>query len=66
MAFTQEQLDALEDAIAKGVTEVKYEDKTLTYRSINEMLQIRDIIRRALGLAEKTGRVFTKTSKGLC
>jgi hypothetical protein len=50
MAFTQTQLDAIENGIAAGTTEVSYDGKRVSYRSLDEMLRIRAIIRRALGL----------------
>ena len=54
MAFSQAQLDAIEDGIAAGVTSVSYEGKTASYRSIDDMLRIRDIIRRALGIVPQS------------
>jgi hypothetical protein len=50
MAFTQTQLDAIEGGIAAGTTHVSYDGKSVEYRSLDEMLRIRDIIRRALGI----------------
>jgi hypothetical protein len=47
MAFTLAQLDAIEEGIAAGTTSVSYEGKSVTYRSLDEMLRIRSIIRRA-------------------
>lgn len=49
-SFTQAQLDALESSIADGALKVKYSDKEVEYRSLEEMLKIRDIMRNALGL----------------
>ncbi|WP_422491273.1 phage head-tail joining protein [Endozoicomonas sp. ALE010] len=46
MAFTQQQLTALEDAIAMGTLEVEYGDKKVRYRSLTEMMRIRDMMRR--------------------
>jgi hypothetical protein len=37
MAFTQAQIDALKQAIALGVTQVSYQGRTTTYRSLDEM-----------------------------
>lgn len=65
MAFTQQQLDKLEDAIAQGVLEVQYQDKKVTYRSLDEMMRVRDRIRESLGKAStKSNRTYFKTSKG--
>lgn len=54
-AFTMARLEALEAAIAEGVFRVKYSDKEVQYRSLAEMMQIRDIMRRQLGLKKKCG-----------
>lgn len=48
MAFTPEQLAALEQAIAEGVDEVAYGDKRVRYKSLSHMLQARDLMRREL------------------
>jgi thiamine monophosphate synthase len=47
--FTDQDLAELEKAIATGVKTVKYTDKEITYRTMDEMLAARDIIRMALG-----------------
>lgn len=49
MAYTQADLDALNAAIAQGALRVKYSDKEVEYRSLPEMLQIRDLILGELG-----------------
>lgn len=63
--WTTADLTALEAAIAKGVLEVQYTDKRIKYRSLNEMLQIRNEIKKCLGLIGKGGRLFAKHNKGL-
>lgn len=67
MAWTQTQLDALNEALALGVTEVRYADgKTVKYRSIDEMLNIKAQMEGELGLtAARTTRKYASTSKGL-
>lgn len=66
MAFTQSQLDAIESAIGDGTLTVKYADKEVTYRSLNEMLRIRDLIKQSLGqTSSSASRVYPITSKGL-
>jgi len=52
MAFTETQLDALDSAIAAGVTEYRIGDKTVKYSSVTEMLKVREIMRAELGLTE--------------
>ena len=66
MGFTLTQLEALEDAIAQGVLTVSYNGKTVTYRSLDEMIKLRDMIRKDLGLVSKgSTTILTKYSKGL-
>lgn len=44
MAHTQEQLDALQAALAKGEKRVTFGDKTVDYRSVEELrLAIRQV-----------------------
>lgn len=62
--FTQAQLDALETAIAQGALVVRYGDKHIQYRSIEEMLRIRDIMKRALGQIPKDQTIFPTFKKG--
>lgn len=49
-AWNQGMLSALETGIASGATQVSYEGKTVQYRSLDEMLRIRNIMQIALGL----------------
>lgn len=66
MAWTQSQLDALEEAISQGALKVKYADKEVEYRSLNDMMQLRDIMRQDLGLnTAGSRRILAKHSKGL-
>lgn len=65
-AFTQAQLDALIDAIAKGVLEIKYQDRVIRYRTLTEMLTLKNEIEKDLGIKSKGGRLLAQTSKGLC
>lgn len=48
MAYTLEQITALETAIAQGALSVKYSDKEVTYRSLEEMLKILSIMKGAV------------------
>ncbi|MDX2095608.1 MAG: hypothetical protein SFW64_06700 [Alphaproteobacteria bacterium] len=51
MAFTQTQLDALEEAIASGTLEVRVGDKSVRYQSVAELIKARDLIRDQLSAA---------------
>lgn len=66
MAFSQANLDAIEAAIASGALTVKFGDREVQYRSMADMMQARDVIRRALGLTNRNGgRTFARFSKGI-
>lgn len=52
MAFTQEQLDSLKEAVTSGARTVQYGDKTVTYRSLDEMIRIMDLMETELGIAK--------------
>jgi len=66
MAFTQQQLDALDAAIASGSKKVKYADKEVEYQSIADMLRVRDLMAQELGLipADKKKK-FANYNKGV-
>ncbi|MGE8436626.1 MAG: phage head-tail joining protein [Pseudomonas palmensis] len=51
MAYTQKHLDAVEAAIARGEKTVRYTDRTVEYRSVDELLKARDVIRTSLATA---------------
>lgn len=66
MAWNQSDLDALEIAIKSGNSKVKYQDREVTYRSLEEMMLIRDLIRKELGQVSSQIKVIkTQFSKGL-
>lgn len=55
MAYTQTQLDALENAYAQGATKVKWPGGEVEYRSLEEMQRIIREIRTELGRGAKNG-----------
>lgn len=56
MAFTQQQLDALETAIASGTLEVRVGDKSVRYQSMAELIKARDLIRDQLTASSDSPR----------
>jgi hypothetical protein len=67
MAWTQSQFDAIEAAIASGELTVRFGDRTVTYRSVDELLQARAVIKESIdaGTGKVTDRFsFAQTSKG--
>lgn len=48
MAYTPAHLAAVERAIARGEKTVRYTDRTVEYRSVDELMRARDLIRSEL------------------
>jgi hypothetical protein len=72
MAYTEAQRDALKEALALGATKVRYRDREVTYRSLDEMKELlRDIERELEAQAgrcppRRTRQVRFVTRSGLC
>lgn len=72
MAYTEEQFNALQSALAKGERRVTFGDKTVEYRSIDELKVALDEVRKGLfkqavatGLWPRAPRqIQINTSKG--
>ncbi|MGX1179168.1 hypothetical protein AB7M31_002236 [Pseudomonas sp. IAP-CY TE4608] len=62
MAYTKAHLDAVERAIARGEKIVRYSDRTVEYRTVDELIKARDLIRteltNAAGPRSRAVRVF--------
>lgn len=56
MAYTQDQLTALETAIASGQLSVRFNNREIRYQSLNDMISLRDRMRGELGLNTKDSR----------
>lgn len=73
MAYTDAQLQALESALAKGERRVTFQDKTVEYRSVDELkAAIREVKRGIFEQSTATGmwpgaprQIRVTTSKGL-
>jgi len=64
--FSQVDLDRLERAIASGALTVRYDDgRQVTYRSLEELFQARNLVRRCLGLDAGPTRKVAAHSKGV-
>lgn len=72
MSFTQTQLEALQSALTQGERRVSFGDKTVEYRSVDELrLAIREVKRGLIEQAASTGmwpgaprQIRVTTSKG--
>lgn len=67
MAYTLTQYQILSDAIATGALEVHYGDKTVKYRSLDEMIRIQILMKNELFPSQNTnnGRKFASFTKGI-
>lgn len=61
MAWTQQDYDALKQSIAQGARVVKYGDKTVEYRSLNEMMLIKGAMEQELGIVSGKLQINTPT-----
>ncbi|HEJ3401755.1 hypothetical protein N0003_02100 [Pseudomonas aeruginosa] len=66
MTYTLEQYQALKGAVAEGALSVRYADRSVTYRSVEEMLRILRLMEDELGLSANNdgGRRYTSFYKG--
>ena len=48
MAYTQADLDRIEAAIATGTLRITHNGKTTEFRSLDDMIRVRDMIRKAV------------------
>jgi hypothetical protein len=65
--YTVDQYNTLIAAIAQGALTVKYADKEVTYRTLNEMLRIKNLMESELGLNPSANgrRVYAQFKTGL-
>jgi hypothetical protein len=52
MAFTQQQLDELEAAISSGTTQISANGRMQTFRSLEDMMKLRDLMAQQLGATD--------------
>jgi mitochondrial fission protein ELM1 len=64
MAYTADQLAALEAAIAKGVTKLRMGEEEVTYRSLDEMERIASKVRAGLEGKSRRSIVHPSTKTG--
>lgn len=65
MAWTQEDLNAIDQLIATGSKKIQYGDKIMEARPLDEMLKIKNMMQKELGLPTGAGKVIVSASKGL-
>ena len=64
--YTLEQYKALIDAMASGASKVQYGDKTVEYRSLDDMIRLQIDMENCLFPKKNTnnGRTYASFSKG--
>jgi hypothetical protein len=62
--FTQEQYNTLVAAIATGALSIQYNGKMTTFRSLQEMLDLKRTMELDLGLSTKRTKVYNPITKG--
>lgn len=65
MAYTADDLGPIERAIASGNLRVRYADREVQYRTLDEMIRIRDLIRGEIDPAKRQTRRYGAFSSGL-
>lgn len=65
MSWAQSDLDNLEKAIAEGALTVQYKDKMITYRSLKDMLSLREIMKREINGESNFKKIQPYYDKGL-
>jgi hypothetical protein len=64
MSFTPKHLEAIERAIARGEKIVRYSDRTVEYRTVDELLRAREEISRSLTSAAAPRSRVVRLSHG--
>lgn len=66
MAFTQDDLDRIEEAMAQGVLEVSFSDgRSVTFSSFQELMARWHFIAKKLGKESGRQRLLAKYKKGV-
>lgn len=61
--FTQAHLAAIEEAIAGGYLEVRYDDKVVRYQSMGDLLKARALIAAQVNQATPMRKVYIFTAR---
>ena len=64
IGFALDQLSSINQSIASGITRVSYDGKTTEYRSLDELIRIRDMLLAALGMTSPGPTVLAVHDRG--
>jgi len=62
LAYTQTDLDAIDTALLRGEKSVQFADRSVSYRDIAEIIEVRNIITAELGRTANRRRQFLGVS----
>lgn len=62
--WTLDDLIKIKSAIASGALRVEYNDRTVVYKSMTDLLKAKQVIEIELGLKKRGGRLLCEASKG--
>jgi len=62
---TQADYDAITEAINSGQLRVRHGDRDVTFRSIDQMMRVKNMMARELGIAKGPNRVYATFDRGL-
>jgi hypothetical protein len=62
MAFTQADLDAIDAALKRGESSVSFADRRVDYRSVEELLLVRELVSKSI--AGRPKQTLVVASKG--
>jgi len=65
MAFTQDDLDAIDQALISGELEVSYQDRKVRYRSVRELKEMRLLISKSMNNKPRPGLYRVELDRGL-
>jgi len=62
--WTTADLIKIKTAIASGAMRVEYNDRTVVYKSMDDLMRARQLIEKELGKVKRGGRILCESSKG--
>jgi len=63
--WTLKDLDGVISILKSGAQTVRYQDRTVSYHSLSELLKLRGLMQEELGLTSGRTRRYASFSKGL-
>ena len=64
MAYSQADIDALEEAIGSGVKKVKFSDRETEYRDLREMREILKDMKASVGGIKRKAYSYSRYDRG--